>query len=74
MLITEVKLNAKKINLELLREKASKLVNKQKNYSVKYTGYSLDDMGKNKPVPFSLPHHTDTHIQQVLQPDRRDHL
>jgi AAA+ ATPase superfamily predicted ATPase len=44
MLIAEVKLNAKKINLELLREKSSKLVDKQKNYSVEYTGYSLDDI------------------------------
>ena len=44
MLIAEVKLNAKKINLELLRGKASKLVDKQKNYSVEYTGYSLDDI------------------------------
>jgi len=44
MLIAEVKLNAKKINLELLREKSSKLVDKQKKYSVEYTGYSLDDI------------------------------
>jgi AAA+ ATPase superfamily predicted ATPase len=44
MLIAEVKLNAKKINLELLREKSSKLVDKQKNYSIEYTGYSLDDI------------------------------
>ena len=44
MLLAEVKLNAKKINLELLRGKASKLVDKKKSYSVKYTGYSLDDI------------------------------
>ena len=44
MLIAEVKLNVKKINLELLREKASKLVDKHKSYSVEYIGYSLDDI------------------------------
>jgi len=44
MLIAEVKINANKINLALLREKASKLVDKKKNYSVEYTGYSLDDI------------------------------
>ena len=44
ILIVEVKLNAKKINLELLREKATKLVYKKKSYSIEYTGYSLDDI------------------------------
>ncbi len=44
MLIAEVKLNAKKINVELLRGKASKLVDKKKSYFIEYTGYSLDDI------------------------------
>jgi len=44
MLIAEVKLNAKKINLAYLKEKASVLIAKQKKYHVTYTGYSLDDI------------------------------
>ena len=44
MLIAEVKRQAKKIDMKLLHEKASKLVSKNKKYSVDYYGYSLDDM------------------------------
>jgi len=44
MLIAEVKRQAKKIDMKLLQEKASKLVSKNKKYSVDYYGYSLDDM------------------------------
>ena len=44
MLIAEVKRQAKKIDMKLLQEKASKLVSKNKQYSVDYYGYSLDDM------------------------------
>ena len=44
MLLAEVKLNAKKINLKLLRGKSSKLVDKKKSYFIEYTGYSLDDI------------------------------
>lgn len=44
MLIAEVKREAKKIDLNLLQEKAQKIVSKHKNYSVEYRGYSLDDI------------------------------
>ncbi len=44
ILIAEVKRQAKKIDMKLLQEKASKLVSKNKKYNVDYYGYSLDDM------------------------------
>jgi len=44
MLIAEVKRNSKKIDLHKLRQKASKLVAKYKNYRVEYKGFSLEDM------------------------------
>ncbi|NOZ91642.1 MAG: ATP-binding protein [Epsilonproteobacteria bacterium] len=44
MLIAEVKRNPKKIDLYKLKQKASKLVAKYKNYKVEYRGFSLEDM------------------------------
>ncbi len=44
MLIVEVKINLKKININVLKEKASKLVSKYKHYEIKYVGYSLENM------------------------------
>ena len=44
MLIAEVKINLRKININVLKEKASKLTNKYKHYDIKYVGYSLEDM------------------------------
>lgn len=43
-LIAEVKLNKKKINLDLLKLKASKLYNSLKDYEITYEGFSLEDM------------------------------
>jgi len=43
MLIVEVKLNPKKIDLNNLNIKASKLVSKYSNYDIIYAGYSLED-------------------------------
>ncbi len=44
MLIAEIKRNPKKIDLYKLKQKASKLVAKYKNYRVEYRGFSLEDM------------------------------
>jgi len=44
LLIAEVKLNKKRIDMSLLKAKASKLVEKLKGYRVEYVGYSLEDM------------------------------
>ncbi len=44
MLIAEVKRQAKKIDINALEEKATKLVSKHKKYRVSYIRYSLDDM------------------------------
>ena len=44
LLIAEVKLNKKRIDISLLKAKASKLVEKLKGYKVEYVGYSLEDM------------------------------
>ena len=44
MLVAEVKLNHHKINLSELKEKAQKLLQKQKGYEVKFLGYSMEDM------------------------------
>ncbi len=42
--IIEVKLNPKKIDLEILKQKAKKLESKFKTYDIQYLGYSIDDM------------------------------
>ena len=44
MLIAEVKINLKKIDLKLLEKKATKLISKYKQYNIKYIGYSLEDL------------------------------
>jgi uncharacterized protein len=44
MLISEVKRQAKRVDINKLREKATKLVSKHKKYTVNYLGYSLEDM------------------------------
>jgi len=44
ILVGEVKINPKKINREVLKNKSAKLVSKYKNYNFKYVGYSLEDM------------------------------
>jgi AAA+ ATPase superfamily predicted ATPase len=44
MVIVEVKMNPKKINLELLKRKAEKLVAQRPDYSVEYKGLSLEDI------------------------------
>ncbi len=48
MLIVEVKRNFNRIDLELLQEKAKKLLQKHKGYEVVFKGYSLNDMRKEK--------------------------
>lgn len=40
----EVKLNSKKIDLELLKQKSQNLSKNHKDYEIKYIGFSLDDM------------------------------
>lgn len=47
LLFAEVKLNSKKIDLEILKEKSQKLVQNYKDYKIEYLGYSLDDIIKN---------------------------
>ena len=44
MLIVEVKRQAKKIDINKLQAKATKLVAKHKKYVIQYNGYSLEDM------------------------------
>ena len=44
ILMGEVKLNPGKINIDVLREKSSKLISKYKQYKIDYIGYSLEDM------------------------------
>jgi AAA+ ATPase superfamily predicted ATPase len=44
VLIAEVKLNAKKIDIDLLEEKSKKLEKNFKKYKIQYIGYSLEDM------------------------------
>lgn len=44
VLIAEVKLNTKKINLDVLEEKSKKLEKNLKKYEIQYIGYSLEDM------------------------------
>ena len=42
--IGDVKINPKKIDLEILKQKASKLVSTFTDFSVDYQGYSLENM------------------------------
>ncbi|XPV70484.1 MAG: ATP-binding protein [Halarcobacter sp.] len=44
VLIAEVKLNIKKINLDVLEEKSKKLEKNFKKYEIQYIGYSLENM------------------------------
>ena len=44
LLFAEVKLNKNKIDLELLKQKSQKIVDKFKNYEIKYKAWSLEDM------------------------------
>ena len=44
MLIGEVKINPKKIDLQQLKKKATKLISKHSKYEVTYIGYSLEDI------------------------------
>jgi len=44
ILIGEVKINPKKIDLEIVKKKAVKLTTKYNRYDVKYVGYSLEDL------------------------------
>ncbi len=44
VLIAEVKLNAKKIDIGFLEEKSKKLEKNFKKYKIQYIGYSLEDM------------------------------
>ncbi len=44
MLIAEVKINPKKIDLKFLEKKATKLISKYKHYDIQYVGYSLEDL------------------------------
>ncbi len=44
MLIAEVKLNPKKIDFEVLKNKSMKLIEGFKSYRIEYKGYSIEDM------------------------------
>ncbi len=46
ILIGEVKLNKDKININSLKVKSEKLVNKYKNFTSEYTGLGLQDLEK----------------------------
>ena len=46
ILIAEIKRNPDKINLELLKKKAQKLLQKHQRYAVTFKGYSLEDICK----------------------------
>lgn len=48
VLIGEVKLNSKKIDMEILKQKAAKLIRNFGGYSVEYRGFGLEDIGKEK--------------------------
>lgn len=49
MILAEVKLNKKKIDLKKLESKSEKLLKDFKEYKIEYTGLSLEDMQrKNK--------------------------
>lgn len=44
ILIGEVKINKKKIDINILKQKSDKLMQKYKKYDIEYVGFSLDDM------------------------------
>jgi len=44
LLFVEIKLNKNKIDLEILKQKSQKIVNKFKNYKIEYKAWSLEDM------------------------------
>ena len=44
VLIAEVKLNARKIDLEVVKQKSLTLSEAFKSYAIEYRGYSLQDM------------------------------
>jgi len=44
MLIGEVKINPRKIDINILKQKSTKLVSKYNKYSIKYIGYSLSEL------------------------------
>ncbi|PID48124.1 MAG: ATPase [Proteobacteria bacterium] len=44
ILVAEVKINSKKINLDILRQKAQKIEAKFQGFDISYRGFSLDDM------------------------------
>ncbi len=44
VLIGEVKINPKKIDIKVLKEKSKKLEKNLKNYDIEFVGYSLEDM------------------------------
>ncbi|MCI0501930.1 MAG: ATP-binding protein [Epsilonproteobacteria bacterium] len=46
VLIAEVKLNPKKINLDVLQHKSIKLIGGFKSYKIEYNGFSMADMSK----------------------------
>jgi len=48
ILVAEVKRNAERIDLEALKKKAEKLLQKHRGYDVVYRGFSMDDMRKEE--------------------------
>ncbi|MCT7522578.1 AAA family ATPase [Aliarcobacter cryaerophilus] len=44
LLFAEIKLNSKKINLEILKEKSQKLIQNYKDYKIEYVGYGLENI------------------------------
>lgn len=44
LLFAEVKLNSKKIDLEILKDKSQKLVQNYKDYKIEYVGYGLENI------------------------------
>jgi AAA+ ATPase superfamily predicted ATPase len=44
MLIAEVKINPKKIDLDILKQKSQNLIKKFNDYKIEYKGFSLEDM------------------------------
>jgi AAA+ ATPase superfamily predicted ATPase len=48
MLLAEVKINPKKIDLNILKEKSKKLTQKYTKYKIDYQGFSIEDIKGNK--------------------------
>ena len=44
LIFVEVKINPKKIDMEVLKQKATKIISKYSDYDIKYLGYCLGDM------------------------------